>query len=116
MVVNDGSTDGTGEVAQKWWKTLTDSTGLSFVYLELPHNTGYASAQSIAYRITTGAYIANQDSDDISHPQRLEKQFAFLLANPDYSFVGTNFAVFSEDISKTRRSYMTRYGYGADRR
>ncbi len=111
VVVNDGSTDGTGEVAQKWWKTLTDSTGLSFVYLELPHNTGYASAQSIAYRITTGAYIANQDSDDISHPQRLEKQLAFLLANPDYSFVGTNFAVFSEDISKTRRSYMTRYGY-----
>ena len=69
VVVNDGSTDGTGEVAQKWWKTLTDSTGLSFVYLELPHNTGYASAQSIAYRITTGAYIANQDSDDISLPE-----------------------------------------------
>jgi glycosyltransferase involved in cell wall biosynthesis/GT2 family glycosyltransferase len=111
VVVNDGSTDNTGEVSQNWWAALEDKDGLSFVYLALPHNTGYASAQSIAYRLSTGKLIANQDSDDISHPQRLEKQVAFLLANPDYSFVGTNFAVFAGDITKKRRSYMVRYGF-----
>ena len=87
------------------------SRWLSFVYLALPHNTGYASAQSIAYRLSTGEFIANQDSDDLSHPKRLEKQLAFLLANPDYSFVGTNFAVFEKDLTKPKRSYMVRYGF-----
>jgi hypothetical protein len=41
----------------------------------------------------------------------LEKQLAFLLENPDYSFVGTNFAVFGNDIKKKKRSYMVRYGF-----
>ena len=36
---------------------------------------------------------------------------AFLLENPDYSFVGTNFAVFGNDIKKKKRSYMVRYGF-----
>ncbi len=111
VVVNDGSTDHTEEVAQKWWEGLENRQELSFVYLALPHNTGYASAQSIAYQISSGKYIANQDSDDASHPQRLEKELSFLLANPDYSFVGSNFAVFEEDLTKTRRSYMVRYGF-----
>lgn len=111
VVVNDGSTDNTDEVAKNWWKDLEDKNGLSFVYLSLPHNTGYASAQSIAYQLSTGEFIANQDSDDVSHPERLQKQLAFLLSNPDYSLVGTNFAVFQTDITKKRRSYMVRYGF-----
>lgn len=111
VVVNDGSTDNTDEVARKWWENLADREGLSFVYLALPHNTGYASAQSIAYRLSTGEYIANQDSDDLSHPQRLEKQLSFLLNNRDYSFVGTNFAVFQDDPNKRKRSYMVKYGF-----
>ena len=111
VVVNDGSTDNTDEVARKWWENLPDREGLSFVYLALPHNTGYASAQSIAYRLSTGEYIANQDSDDLSHPQRLEKQLSFLLNNRDYSFVGTNFAVFQDDPNKRKRSYMVKYGF-----
>lgn len=111
VVVNDGSADRTDEVVRQWWQSLTDRQGLSFRYLELPHNTGYASAQTIAYALTTGEFIANQDSDDISHPERLEKQLAFLLANPDYSLVGTNFAVFTDDVTKRRRSYMIRSGF-----
>ena len=111
VVVNDGSTDDTETVAKRWWEELEDREGLSFVYLGLPHNTGYPSAQSIAYRLTTGEYIANQDSDDLSHPQRLEKELLFLLANNDYSFVGCNFSVFQTDIEFTKHSHMLRYGY-----
>ncbi|MGI6642277.1 MAG: glycosyltransferase family 2 protein [Limnochordia bacterium] len=77
VVVNDGSTDNTDEVAKNWWKDLEDKNGLSFVYLSLPHNTGYASAQSIAYQLSTGEFIANQDSDDVSHPERLQNSSRF---------------------------------------
>lgn len=111
VVVNDGSTDDTEAVAKGWWDELEDREGLSFVYLGLPHNTGYSNAQSIAYRLTTGEYIANQDSDDLSHPERLEKELFFLMANTDYSFVGCNFAVFQTDTAVTKRSHMLRYGY-----
>jgi glycosyltransferase involved in cell wall biosynthesis len=111
VVVNDGSTDNTEEVALGWWESLEDREGLSFIYLALPHNSGYAAAQSIAYHLSSGEYIANQDSDDLSHPERLAKQLAFLVENPDYSFVGTNFAVFENDITKKKRSYMVRYGF-----
>lgn len=112
IVVNDGSTDDTEQVARRWWDELEDGReGLSFVYLGLPHNTGYPNAQSIAYRLTKGEYIANQDSDDRSHPQRLEKELLFLLANNDYSFVGCNFLVFQTDLVSTKRSHMLRYGY-----
>ncbi|NMA60266.1 MAG: glycosyltransferase [Firmicutes bacterium] len=113
IVVNDGSTDNTEEVALEWWETVENSDGLSFVYLKLPHNTGYASAQSIAYQISTGEYIANQDSDDTSHPSRLEQELFFLQTNTDYSFVGSNFRSFQGDLTKTKKSHMLRYGYEA---
>lgn len=111
VVVNDGSTDNTEEVALHWWDSLQNSQGLSFVYLRLPHNIGYPGAQSTAYQISSGEYIANQDSDDLSHPNRLESELFFLLANTDYSFVGCNFASFHDDITKTKRSHMLRYGF-----
>lgn len=111
IVVNDGSSDKTEEVALAWWNSLVNTHGLSFIYLKLPHNTGYSSAQSIAYQISSGDYIANQDSDDISLPKRLESQLFFLQANPDYSFVGCNLASFQDDPTQTNRTYMLRYGY-----
>lgn len=37
-----------------------------------------------------GDYIARMDADDISLPERLEKQFVFLQNNLDISFCGTN--------------------------
>jgi cellulose synthase/poly-beta-1,6-N-acetylglucosamine synthase-like glycosyltransferase len=35
VVVNDGSTDNTEEVALGWWENLENREGLSFVYLAL---------------------------------------------------------------------------------
>lgn len=37
-----------------------------------------------------GAYVARQDDDDYSHPQRLQTQMRFLLEHPRYAFVGCN--------------------------
>ncbi len=111
VLVNDGSTDDTEEVALEWWETLEDQRGMMFVYQRLPHNAGYAAAQSIAYHLSSGEFIANQDSDDVSHPRRLETELLFLLANSDYSFVGCNFHSFQDDLEKTKPNHMLRYGY-----
>lgn len=37
-----------------------------------------------------GKYIARMDADDISLPNRIEKQVSFLEENPDYGICGTN--------------------------
>lgn len=41
-------------------------------------------------RAARGAYIARMDDDDLSRPDRLEKQLAYLRAHPEVQFVGTN--------------------------
>lgn len=44
-------------------------------------NTGLAQAQ--------GRYIARMDADDISHPERLAKQFEYLETHPEIGVLGT---------------------------
>lgn len=80
LVINDGSTDGTAEVLDG----LIDDR---LRVLHLPR-TGRAAALALACREAKGCYIANLDADDLSYPERLEKQAAFLDAHPDHVWVG----------------------------
>lgn len=51
--------------------------------------------QGIAYALNTGldhcrsTYIARMDADDISHPERFERQFSFLEENPGIDVVSS---------------------------
>jgi glycosyltransferase involved in cell wall biosynthesis len=80
LVVNDGSTDGTGEELD----AIADER-LRVVHLP---RTGRAASLALACREARGRYIANLDADDISFPERLEKQAAFLDTHPDHAWVG----------------------------
>ena len=46
-------------------------------------NLGITKSLNIGIREAAGKYIARMDSDDISLPQRLEKQYAFMETHPD---------------------------------
>ena len=50
--------------------------------LRLPRNTGTYVARNAGLDVATGEYVTFQDSDDWSHPLRLERQVAPLLADP----------------------------------
>lgn len=41
-------------------------------------------------KVAKGKWIARMDDDDYSHPQRLEKQIAFLQSHSEFDFVGCN--------------------------
>ncbi len=50
-------------------------------------NLGFTKSMNLHLRAATGKYIAVHGSGDISHPDRLRKQFEFLEANETYALV-----------------------------
>lgn len=53
-------------------------------------NRGLAHALNACIRLAGGAYVARMDDDDISRPDRLDKQLAFLRTHPRFQWVGSN--------------------------
>ncbi|HJA93977.1 MAG TPA: glycosyltransferase [Candidatus Eisenbergiella merdipullorum] len=53
-------------------------------------NRGLAATLNTCISQAKGKYIARMDADDISMPDRLERQYQFLEAHPEYAFVGCN--------------------------
>lgn len=50
-------------------------------------NRGTYQARNLGFAAASGEYVTGQDSDDWSHPQRLEHQVQYLEANPEASGV-----------------------------
>ena len=57
-------------------------------------NIGITKSLNIGFKDAHGQYIARMDSDDISLPERFEKQLAFMEAHPDVIVCGTNVEFF----------------------
>lgn len=82
LIINDGSTDRSKEIIQGY----TDSR---IRYIENEQNLGLSATLNKGIELADGEYIARMDCDDISLPQRLEKQVAFLDQHPEVGIVGT---------------------------
>lgn len=80
VVVDDGSTDDTREVVQKSGPR---------VRLIAAGRIGRGPALNLGWRSSSAPYIAIQDADDVSHPERLQREVAFLEAHPGFGAVGT---------------------------
>ncbi len=60
-------------------------------------NRGLAFSLNECIKLAKGKYIARMDADDISFPERLEKQISFLEEHKDCSWVGCNAKIFDEN-------------------
>jgi len=81
IVINDGSTDGTGGLLDK----LADrDPRLRVVHQE---NTGLTRALIRGCQMAQGRHIARQDADDFSRPKRLARQVALLESDHEVGFV-----------------------------
>ena len=83
IIVDDGSSDGTGKVLQSIAR-LDKRIRLIF----LKKNRGIAYALNCGIRASRAAFIARADSDDISFPRRLERQVSYMLRHPRVSILG----------------------------
>jgi glycosyltransferase involved in cell wall biosynthesis len=82
ILVDDGSTD--RSLALLHELAARDSR----VRIFAPGRLGAANAYNYAVAQASGEYIARQDFDDRSYPDRLKLQVAFLDAHPDVGLVG----------------------------
>ena len=90
-VCDDASTDDTWELLQEW-----AAKDARIRLLRNERNLRAAAARNRCLEIATGEYVALQDADDYSAPDRFEKELAFLEAHPEYAFVGPAMACFDE--------------------
>jgi glycosyltransferase involved in cell wall biosynthesis len=91
LVVDDGSTDSTAQVAA----SLTDHDARVRL-LRMPRNVGIARSLNAGMRAAKAPVIAVQDADDWSDPRRLERQLVALNASPDIAVVGCRMAEVDE--------------------
>ncbi|WP_210366125.1 glycosyltransferase [Bacillus sp. REN3] len=84
-IVDDNSTDNTVSIINNW--TKKDKR----IKLVKVNNKNRGLTQNLNELIneSTSEYIARMDSDDISLPERFEKQIAYLENNKQVSIVGT---------------------------
>jgi GT2 family glycosyltransferase len=106
IVINDGSTDRSLRVIQSWKKGLRIPKHKKnrILIVNLPRNIGVAGAIHTGLFLAKGEFIAMQDSDDLSHSERFQKQIQFLHQHPEISVVGTNYAYFPHGAFRLRKT------------
>lgn len=93
VMCDDGSTDETYEVALAYCSKYPGK----FILMRNEHNMGLNYTLNRCLMCATGEYIARMDGDDISLPERFEKEAAFLDSNPQFDIVSTPMIYFDEN-------------------
>jgi GT2 family glycosyltransferase len=84
VVVDDGSTDGTGDVVR--------ATGdPRVVVVTHPTNRGIVAAARTGIAHASAPVIARLDADDVAQPDRIARQLAVLRAQPSVGLVASGF-------------------------
>lgn len=73
--------------------------------ISLQKNSGTYAARNVGYGASVGEFITGQDDDDWSHPERLEKQVAFMRENPDTAGCRVSGIMCGPDLSRLRLGY-----------
>jgi glycosyltransferase involved in cell wall biosynthesis len=91
VCVNDGSTDGTGDILEKWGQKDP-----RFKVFHI-HHGGVVIAANQCLKKCQGEIIVRMDADDRSHPDRIRLQREYLLDHPNVDVVGCLVKGFPED-------------------
>lgn len=89
LIINDGSTDKSEEII----KGYNDQR---IKYIANDYNIGIIRTLNKGLSLIKSEYIARMDADDVSLPERLEKQIQFMDTHPDIAVSGTSILMFNE--------------------
>lgn len=94
IIINDGSKDDSQSIIDSYADGRIRSFDQSNIGLSATLNRGISLAK--------GRWIARQDQDDVSFPERLTKQIQFMNAHPDYAMVGTAAQIWVDETKTDR--------------
>lgn len=83
IIINDGSSDKSTEIIESY-------SDPRIRYFTNKENMGIVATLNRGLELATGKYIARMDSDDISHPDRIQKQYDYMEKHPRLAVLGTN--------------------------
>jgi glycosyltransferase involved in cell wall biosynthesis len=87
LVVDDGSTDDTKDVALRYGRKVT------YLYQQ---NGGVSAARNHAISKASGELLAYLDADDVWYPEKLERQVAYLDVHHECGMVHSEFSIINE--------------------
>jgi glycosyltransferase involved in cell wall biosynthesis len=93
IIINDGSTDDSEEIIRSY-----DDPRIRYILNE--KNCGICVTLNKGLDVAQGKYIARMDCDDISLPERLQKQVEYIEQNPSIGILGSDIIVFGEGIEE----------------
>lgn len=94
IIIDDGSFDASRDIIARY---AVNDQRIKPLYYE---HQGLTRSLNRGIREARGAYIARMDADDISLPERLEKEHAYLMQHPDIAVVSC-FAYVIDDCGRT---------------
>ena len=103
LIIDDGSTDNS-------LKIINSYRDQRIILVRNGTNLGITASLNKGIELAKGHLIARMDADDISYPDRLQKQYDYLNQHPDCAMVSTLARVITEDkqtvyIDKTNSNY-----------
>lgn len=93
IMCDDGSNDDTLCIANKYREKFPDK----IVVIRNEKNKGLNYTLNHCLHHVRGEYVARMDGDDISLPDRLQKEVNFLDSHPEYAIVSTPMIFFDDE-------------------
>jgi glycosyltransferase involved in cell wall biosynthesis len=90
LIIDDGSTDTSVSIIESY----TDSR---IRFLKNEKNLGISATLNRGIELAACELIARMDSDDISYPDRLQKQYDYMVSHPDCALLSTWARVITDD-------------------
>nr|WP_255651079.1 glycosyltransferase [Cesiribacter sp. SM1] len=90
IIIDDGSTDGSAAIINSY-------TDPRIRFYQNETNLSISPTLNKGIALASTGLIARMDADDICHPERLQKQYGYLAANPDCAMVTCRARVITEE-------------------
>jgi len=99
LIIDDGSSDATAKIAQKWSE---NDRRFQYFYKE---NGGLSSARNFGLEKMTGDFVQFLDSDDYLDHEKFQLSIKAILQNPSTRIVISNFKMFENNPKNTIPPY-----------